>query len=157
MPVVAFDHYDRTLALSVVAPVGNSIATSDRGRRRTIAWKGAVGTAVKLARGSAPWAPDDHYVISLGFSFHLPSHGNQPLDVENFIKPTLDALAAGLFCALEEDVASLARWGFDDSNFRHLFIHRLPDAATAQEEGVGLFVCGASDRRDRPPRDHADG
>lgn len=43
------------------------------------------------------------------FAFHMGSHGNQRLDIENFIKPTLDALAAGLFCPNQTNPREIAR------------------------------------------------
>ena len=71
----------------------------------------------------------------------LPSHGNQKnLDVENFIKPVIDALAAGLFCDPDQDPQEIAKWGFDDSNFRTLLIHRLDDATRRDDEGVAISV-----------------
>jgi hypothetical protein len=79
--------------------------------------------------------------VTLGLSFHPGSHGNQSLDVENFIKPTLDAVAAGLFSANSVSLETLSRWHHDDSNFNHLLIHRLGDARDSSSEGGALFVC----------------
>jgi len=84
------------------------------------------------------------YLISIGFSFHLPSHGNRQLDVENFIKPTLDALAAGLFCADDLDPTTIERYDFDDSNFRRIFVHRLADAGSSSAEGVAIHLSARS-------------
>ena len=139
--VLVFEGYSNVLAVPVRARIGNSITTSPTGKNHTAKWKLAVGDSVRAVRGPEPWMPRDRYVITLGFSFHCPSHGNQPLDVENFIKPTLDALAAGLFSPTDTDLTTLVRWGYDDSNFTHFFIHRLPDALTQDEEGAALFIC----------------
>jgi hypothetical protein len=74
-------------------------------------------------------------------SFHLGSHGHrQDLDVENFLKPAFDALACGLFVTAEQDLATIRRWHFDDSVFRHLLVHRLPDAKSPSEEGAAFIV-----------------
>ena len=82
----------------------NSITDGQRGRERQQIWKASVASHVKEARGTTLWNPCDNFAISLGLSFHIRSHGNQKsLDVENFIKPIIDALAAGLFCKPEED------------------------------------------------------
>ena len=62
------------------------------------------------------------------------------LDVENFLKPTFDALAAGLFCASDQDPGQIRRYTYDDSNFRYLFVHRLADAESPELEGVGVVV-----------------
>ncbi len=130
----------RELALPILGLIGNSVSTSPSGKDRTATWKILVGTAVQRARGPATWSPAHSYAISLGFSFHAGSHGNQPLDVENFIKPALDAVAAGLFSAPDQDLATLARWGFDDSNFTRLLIVRLPNADSASREGLALRI-----------------
>lgn len=140
VPAVIFQSEVLRLAVPVIAPIGNSIATSASGKTRTAAWKVAVASAVKAGRGHASFKPDSIYSVSLGFSFNPVAHGNQPLDVENFMKPTLDALAAGLFCEESRDPASITRFAYDDSNFRYLFVHRLPDAPSAQTEGAGIVV-----------------
>jgi hypothetical protein len=78
-------------------------------------------------------------------SFHSGSHGNQALDIENFLKPTVDAIAAGLFASEQESFECLARWHFDDSNFHYLFAHRLEPAPTAAQEGLWAAVSEAAD------------
>ena len=89
-----------------------------------------------------PWDLGDNYAISLAFRFYSGFHGGlrQGLDVENFIKPVLDAVAAGLFCDTETDPREIKKWGFNDSNFNTLFIHRLPNALESKEEGVAVNV-----------------
>lgn len=144
LPAVVFPHPDASLALAVQGLIGNSITTSETGARRTREWKCLVTQTTKGQRGSSPWNPALEYSISLGFAFHLPSHGNRQLDVENFIKPTLDALAAGLFCANDSDPTTIERYDFDDSNFRHLFIQRLADASSASSEGIAIYLCSRS-------------
>jgi hypothetical protein len=58
----------------------------------------------------------------------------------NFLKPTFDALAAGLFCGQEVECHQLDQFAFDDTGFKYLFVYRLPDARLAGEEGVGFVV-----------------
>ena len=142
VPVVAFRDARRTASLRVMGEVGNSVPTSPRGRQVQQAWKVAVASEVKAARGDQPWDAGDEFAITLAFSFCPELHGGprQKLDVENFVKPTIDALAAGLLCAPETDPASISHWNYDDSNFNTLLIHRLPDAERREGEGVAIFV-----------------
>ena len=137
---VSFANETRRLRVPVIGYIANSIYTSPIGKQKLIKWKERVAGAVKAKRGPRSWNPSCHYAISIGFSFYLRTHGNSELDVENYIKPTVDALAAGLFCENDQDVSSIKRFDFDDSNFRFLFIHRLPDALSADEEGTAISV-----------------
>ncbi len=137
---VSFKAATQSLAVPVLSIVGNSVPTSERGKQRLAAWKTSVVTCVKTRRGPTPWDSRLRYAISVGFSFHPAAHGNQPLDVENFTKPSLDALAAGLFCMDEQDPASIPRYDYDDSNFLYLFVHRLPDAQVESDEGAAFYV-----------------
>lgn len=148
VPAVGFASEEWRVAVPIIAPIGNSITTSVSGKNRTAAWKVAVATTIKGQRGADPLDPAFHYAITLGFSFNAGAHGNQPLDVENFMKPTLDALAAGLFCENLQDPGYIIRFGYDDSNFKYLFVHRLPDAPTLEAEGVAIIVSlGAAGER----------
>jgi len=127
----------------VIAPIGNSVADSERGKQRTADWKVKVAREVQRRRPEKMPMAAERYAVTIGFSFHFPSHGNQKLDVENFMKPTLDAIACGIFGAENLDPETVARWHFDDSRFGHLLIHRLPDAATLEGEGAALLIsCG---------------
>ncbi len=137
---VVFVAEKKSLALSVNGIIGNSVADSNRGKQRQVDWKKNIATNVKERRGPTAWEASGHYAISIGFSFCMKEHGNQPLDVENFLKPTIDALAAGLFCSNEQDIAKIERYNYDDSGFRHLFVHRLDDTADASAEGIGIYV-----------------
>jgi len=137
---VVFRGEDTPLAIPVTAIIGNSVTTSARGERRLNDWKVAVATAAKECRGPLRLDPNWHYCISAGFSFHPGTHGNQSLDVENFLKPSFDALAAGLFCEPNQNPSQIPRYDYDDSNFRYLFVHRLADATHANNEGAGFVV-----------------
>lgn len=142
VPVVGFRAAPRTVSLRVMREVGNSVPTSNRGQAVQQAWKVAVASQVKAERGDEPWDPANEFAITLAFSFCPALHGgpSQKLDVENFVKPTVDALAAGLFCESETDPASISHWNYDDSNFNTLLIHRLLDAERRDDEGVAVFV-----------------
>jgi hypothetical protein len=137
---VTFEKEDFFLFLPVHAIIGNSVLTSVSGKRVLRNWKIAVADAAKKHRQPTIWNPKWIYSISLGYSFYPPSHGNQELDLENFLKPTIDALAAGLFCSDEQDIAAIERYNYDDSNFRYLFPHKLPDAQATEDEGVAIHI-----------------
>ena len=138
--VVSFNDETRTLSFNVKGIIGNFAATSERGKFYYQEWKRLVASAAKTLRGDSAWSTQSHYCITCGFTFHMPSHGNRKLDVENFIKATLDALAAGLFCSEDQDPRQIQRYDYDDSNFRYLFIQRLEDALTESDEGVAINI-----------------
>ena len=136
--VIQFDEPTTELNRTwVPGPVIN--ATTDK-TEKLRDWKVTVGCAIKDVRGKAPWSPKDLYAVTLEFRFHR----NQTLDVDNFVKPVLDGLAAGLFCPEDKEPREIPRFdinhGIDDSNFRILLIHRLPDPPHPKDEGVRLFV-----------------
>jgi hypothetical protein len=87
----------------VIGVIGNSVPTSASAKSKLVEWKKAVASSAKRLRGSEPLDPNWHYCISAGFSFHPVTHGSAALDVENFLKPSFDALAAGLFCSDDQD------------------------------------------------------
>ena len=141
MPAVRFADEARGLDLRVSGEIVNSI--TDR-KDAQLAWKRRIASEVRDARGGGPWDAGQRYAISLAFRFCSALHGNQPLDVENFVKPVLDGLAAGLFSSPGQDLRAIERFNYDDSNFSTLFIHRLPDAARSDDEGVAISVSATS-------------
>lgn len=128
------------LAIPVIGVIGNSVPTSERGKQVLAEWRRLVATEAKRARGPVRVGPHRHYAVCVGFSFCPRAHGNQALDIENFVKPTVDALAAGLFCDGEQDPACIAKYDYDDSNFVFMLLQRLPDAGHEASEGAALFV-----------------
>lgn len=140
VPVLEFyDTKCSNLHIRVMGYVVNSITER---KDRLQSWKAHIAAEVMDARGKSAWDSGRIFAITLGFSFNTSSgwHGYRSLDVENFIKPVIDALAAGLFCDEQTDPYTINRWDFDDSNFNTLLIHRLPDAQTQQDEGVAICV-----------------
>ena len=137
--VLRFKGEAKSLCIRVKGPVINSVPSPKR-RQELRPWKEKVARAVKAKRGGARWVSEDRYAVTVRFRFCR--HENQTLDVDNYVKPVLDGLAAGLF--LDKDPGEIetfaAHHGVDDSNFRILLIHRLPDAETPEEEGICLFV-----------------
>lgn len=53
------------------------------------------------------------------------------------MKPTPDALAAGIFCDENQDPRAVARFAFDDSNFTYLFRTPAPGCAYSRSTGEG--------------------
>jgi Holliday junction resolvase RusA-like endonuclease len=104
-----------------------------------VTWKSKVVAGVKSARQER-WDSSGQYAISAGFSFYLRRLGRQAFDIENYLKPTIDALAAGLFCDDDQDTTAIARYNYDDSNFARLYAERLQDAAVATDEGALISV-----------------
>ena len=128
------------LVVAVRGTIGNAITTSDCGRRTKETWRVTVARCVTQQRGSSPWDGECVCAVSLALRFCMSLHGNRRLDVENYVKPSLDALAAGLFCDSGTELEARDRWDFGDSVFRHLFIHRLNDAERPEDEGALFCV-----------------
>ena len=135
--VLRFKGEAKSFCMRVKGPVINSVPSRKK-RRALRCWKVRLAREVKAER-EARWCPDHLYAVTLQFRFHRRP---TKLDVDNYVKPVLDGLAAGLF--LDKDPGEIetfaAHHGVDDSNFRILLIHRLPDAETPEEEGICLFV-----------------
>ena len=140
IPTIKRGDAERDMRLPVSGFIANSISTSQTGKARLDDWKIRVASEVKAARGRRAWNPNAKFAVSVCFRFNAANHGYQPLDVENFLKPVVDALAAGLFCDAATDPRRIQRWDYDDSNFDTLLIHRLSDAPTPQGEGVAICV-----------------
>lgn len=128
-------------------PVNGEIINSTGNSEKQKKWKAQVASKVKAERKPHTWSSDHRYAISIGFIFHRSNHGGKlncrgqsDLDVENFVKPVVDAIAAGLFCSDSTEPKNIERWCYDDSNFNTLLIHRLPDAQRSCDEGIAISV-----------------
>lgn len=138
VPTVRFADEERALELRVSGTIVNSVP--DR-KDAQLAWKREIAARAKAVRGDGPWDARQRYAISLAMRFCPALHGHRSdFDVENFAKPVLDGLAAGLFCPPEQVPRAIGRFDYDDSGFGTLFIHRLPDAARPDDEGVAIRV-----------------
>ena len=147
VPTIEFSRPSRPyLRVAVNGVIINSIVDGARGKENQQNWKAQVASVVKRALGMQSWNAADEYAISLAMRFHLGSHGNMDLDAENFVKPIIDAIAAGLFSDSQTQLQNIKRWGYDDSNFNTLLIHRLPDARTLAGEGIAISVSARSAR-----------
>ena len=147
IPTIEFkDALCTHLRVPVKCTIINSTGPSEKQKK----WKMKVASAVMSARRTQPWSSDHRYAISIGFIFHPYNHGGKfnhrgqaELDVDNFVKPVIDAIAAGLFCPDSTEPQNIERWCYDDSNFNTLLIHRLPDARTPCDEGIAISVSAA--------------
>lgn len=147
VPTIQFDSpTDTPLRLSVIGTIINSITDGPVGKEKQQSWKVQVASAVKAKRGERPWSPSASYAISLALCFCPENHGHRSrgLDVENFIKPILDAIAAGLLYDEETDLSTVKKWNYNDSNFNTLLIHRLADATKRQDEGIAISVSSSA-------------
>ena len=140
VPTIELSDARRGLRQPVIGTIINAIVDGQRGRDRQHNWKVLIASIIKNERGSQPWNPLDRFAITLGMTFHPGNHGNRPLDAENFIKPILDALAAGLFCDNQTEPMDIEHWNYDDSNFNTLLVHRLDDALNPRDEGTAIAV-----------------
>ena len=136
--VVRFNEEANRFSTWVQGPIIHTKAAEKLGD-----WKKRLASIVKAKR-DARWKSCHLHAVTLEFRFCPPNKEGQR-DVDNYVKPVLDGLAAGLFLPDDKDPAHLERFdvyhgGVDDSSFRILLIHRLPDAETPEEEGVRLFV-----------------
>lgn len=95
-----FDGERVTLQTEVRGILANSIPTSERGKERLLKWKFHIARKICSERGSEKHNPRLIYAMSLGMSFYPPAHGNQQLDVENFVKPIFDGIAAASFAMI---------------------------------------------------------
>ena len=143
VPTVQLDGETRALVVAVRGVVRNSIPNTAPGRAALHEWKRLVTRQVGGRRGERPWSPHDEYAVSLGLRFHLPNHWNREVDVDNYCKPVLDAVAAGLF---DPEPDGVTRWrGYPEHRFRTLLVHRLRDGSYPAQEGAVIVVSG------RPP------
>ena len=71
--------------------------------------------------------------------FNLKNHHTKKLDVENYVKPIVDAIAMGLF-SQDVDIDKITKFDADDSNFNHLYIERSKDVVSPSEEGITIVV-----------------
>ena len=141
VPTIEFANPGRDpLCLTVYGEIANSIPTSETGKRRLVIWRIKIASEIKRARGDRTWNSGNDYALTLAFNFHPDTYRRQKLDVENYVKPVVDALTAGLFCLQETEPKDIQKWDYDDSNFKTLLIHRLPDAGSRDKEGVAICV-----------------
>ena len=142
VPIVEFADDEVPISVLVMGTIENG-TTDKKGSEKWEKlqdWKRSVATKVKAVRGNGPWDSSLRYAVSLGMRFNLKNHRNRKLDADNFTKPVFDAVAAGLFCDEDTNPQDIKRWGYEDSNFRTLLIHRFEDTPDPKSEGVAIHV-----------------
>ena len=125
---------------SLCLHVSEKIANSGSSKPDLQSWKARIASEVKCKRGEQAWNRNAKFAISIDFRFNMANHRNQKLDLDNFVKPVIDAVAGGLFCDNETDLENIEKWKFPDHNFYTLLIHRLTDAPRRDGEGVAICV-----------------
>ena len=116
----------------------NSIQTKS-GKDKKLEQQQQITKAIKSERGSEIRNQLGIYAISLGMKFSQHENQNQPLDIDNFIKPIFAGIAAGLFSPANEYPKDLIGFTeYDDSCFEYLYVERLDDHADV--EGVAIVI-----------------
>ena len=135
VPTVAFGSPARDPLVLLV--LGEIIKEFTSNAVRKWDWKVHFTASVKEARGAGPWDPGDDYAVSLAFRFHPGFHGgpDRSLDVENFVKPVLDAVAAGLLCALEIQPSAIDNRVVDGEEAKPEICNIPGDGRTQSAEG----------------------
>ena len=105
---------------------------------KKLEWQQKIAKEIKSVRGSKLCNPLNNYAISLGMKFSRHENQNQPLDVDNFIKPIFAGIAAGLFSSIDQNPTNINDFRYDDSRFRYLYVERLDDHA--EEEGIAIVI-----------------
>jgi len=115
-----------------------NIQTDAKKDDKKLKWQQKIAEAIKPERGPKARDESNTYAISLGMKFSQPGNQNQPLDVDNFIKPIFAGIAAGLFSSdgIPSDIKDFK--DFPDSCFRYLYVERLD--VHAVEEGVAIVI-----------------
>lgn len=130
------------VAVWVGGPIVNSVVDA-KAKEKLHCWKVRIVCAVKAARGESSLDPGVPRAVTVGFSFHPGNHGGHTADLDNFIKPVLDAAAAGLFCRRDKHPEQVAKWDFDDSAFGPISMYRLPTPARREDEGACIVIASA--------------
>jgi len=104
-------------------------------------WKQKIAENISKAKIIAEPKAYSIYAVSLSFRFHQKHHSSNKLDVENYIKPVIDGIAAGLF---SKNPKSITKFNFDDSNFKHLLIEKLDSPLNPSDEGIAIVVTMAN-------------
>ena len=137
---IEFRNSSFTMCDTVFGMIANFTPTTVGGRERLQNWKHKISIQIKSKRKSIQ-DPSRIYAITIGMKFHPPTHGNQKFDLDNYSKPIIDAIAAGLFCNDDEDLSILTEYNkFDDSTFQHIYLERLPDVDISEDESVIILV-----------------
>ncbi len=137
---IEFPKGDILIKEVIYGMIANFTPSTPTGRKRLQDWKRKISIQIRSRRERIE-DPKSTFAITVGMKFHTHLHGEQNLDLDNYSKPIIDAIAAGLFCNEKEDLSKITNYNqFDDSNFRHLYVERLSDAKEPSEECVVIVV-----------------
>jgi len=124
----------------IMALIRGRIANSvDENKERSKAWKEKICWQIIQKRHGVQNNENQH-AISVSMKFHLKAHGGQELDAENYLKPILDAVAAGLFATDDMHPTEITRFDFDDSNFDNVYFEKLTPAERREGECVIITI-----------------
>jgi hypothetical protein len=115
---------DEPIRVIVHGKIMNSVGDGAKYKAKAKSWKQRIAKAVGEKRKGVQ-NPKMLYAISVTMHFHPATHGNQELDAENFLKPILDATAAGLFADENKKPEELHDFRYDDSNFENVYFDRM--------------------------------
>jgi len=127
---------DKPIMVLVRGRIANSVDTD---KERQKAWKQKIVQEIMKKRDGVQ-NNEMHYAISVSMKFHLKTHGNLKLDAENFLKPILDGVAAGLFASEDTNPLEIPRFGYDDSNFDKVYFEKLSPADRFEDEFVTITI-----------------
>ena len=127
---------DKPIMTLVRGRIENSVTEN---KERSKAWKQKITQQIMKKRDGVQ-NNENHYAISVSMKFHLKTHGNLKLDAENYLKPILDGVAAGLFVPDNTNPSEISHFNYDDSNFDKVYFEKLSHALTFEDEFVIITI-----------------
>ena len=118
---------------------GRIVNSVDENKERSKAWKEKITREIIKKRDGVQNNEKQH-AISVSMKFHLKTHGNLKLDAENYLKPILDGVAAGLFVPDNTNPSEILHFNYDDSNFDKVYFEKLSPALTFEDEFVTIII-----------------
>ncbi|MFZ0184829.1 MAG: hypothetical protein WAL88_08360 [Nitrosotalea sp.] len=133
--------FDKSTLILKKVVFGKIINSVTEQKEELLNWKRKIVESVFNEKIIVNPSSDSTYAISLSFRFHPQCHSSNKLDVENYVKPVIDGIAAGMF---SKDPSTVTKFNFDDSNFKHILIEKLDTPVTPSNEGVAIVVVMAN-------------
>lgn len=121
--------------LEIKGKIINAIVDGEVRQREQLEWKRKIATTIKNSRKEC-YRPDCDYGVSVTMRFKAKK---QKFDVENYIKPILDGVAAGVFCGEEQIIDQIPRFNFPDHCFSNIFIQKL-DNDNDKDEAIYVTI-----------------
>jgi len=135
---ISYINFDNCEPIMILVQ-GRIVNSVDGNKERSKAWKEKITHEIMKKRKGIHNNERKH-AISVSMKFHLKSHGGNKLDAENFLKPILDAVAAGLFVSEDTNPSEIERFDFDDSNFDNVYFEKLAPAESNEDECVIITI-----------------